>query len=70
MQLSKRDRKVAVGIIQKLEDTEPEDEQAKELMRELKIMLVLGVKAEIQWLDEAGSLTEWLDLEMSAFLMG
>lgn len=69
MQLSKRDRKVAVGILKRLEHSDSEDEQAQELMRELRIMLMLGAKAEIQWLDEAGSLTEWLDREMSVFLM-
>lgn len=31
-------------------------------------MLVLGVKAEIQWLDEAGSITHWLDREMGSAL--
>lgn len=67
-QLSNRDRKVAVGMLIRLSDTDSVDGGQAELMQELRALLMLGVKAEIQWLDEAGSLVEWLDGEMSAFL--
>lgn len=67
-QLSTRDRKLAVGTIERLEALVTEDEQAAELKRELKTMLILGVKTEIQWLDDSGSIVEWLDHEIGAVL--
>lgn len=69
-QLSQRDRKMAMGMLKRLQDSDSEDGQQLDLMWELRTMLMLGVKAEIQWLDEAGSLTEWLDREMSTCLSG
>jgi meiotic recombination protein SPO11 len=32
-------------------------------------MLMMGVKAEIQWLDEAGDLTDWLDFKLERLLV-
>ena len=55
-------------MLSRLSDTDSVDGGQAELMQELRALLMLGVKAEIQWLDEAGSLVEWLDGEMSAFL--
>ncbi|KAM6486498.1 Spo11/DNA topoisomerase VI subunit A [Trichoderma sp. SZMC 28011] len=67
--LSTRDRNVAVGILKKLVDS-GDDSTAVELGRELQVMLMMGVKAEIQWLDEAGNLTEWLDIKIGQMLLG
>jgi meiotic recombination protein SPO11 len=65
--LSTRDRKVAVGILEKLLDAR-DDPEAVEVQRELQVMLMMGTKAEIQWLDEAGNLTEWLDFKLGQML--
>lgn len=68
-QLSARDRKLATSTLKKLNRlSEDDDDVADELGLELQRMLVLGVKAEIQWLDEAGSITHWLDREMGSAL--
>ncbi|KAL7801907.1 DNA topoisomerase IV, alpha subunit [Trichoderma afarasin] len=67
--LSARDRNVAVGILKKLVDS-GDDPAAVELGRELQVMLMMGIKAEIQWLDEAGNLTEWLDIKIGQMLLG
>ncbi|KAH0497804.1 hypothetical protein TgHK011_005089 [Trichoderma gracile] len=67
--LSVRDRKLAVGMLDKLRETR-DDPDALELQRELQVMLMMGIKAEIQWLDEAGNLTEWLDVKLGQMLWG
>ncbi|KAL6879230.1 Spo11/DNA topoisomerase VI subunit A [Trichoderma novae-zelandiae] len=67
--LSVRDRKLAVGILEKLQDTR-DDPDSLELQRELQVLLMMGIKAEIQWLDEAGNLTEWLDFKLGQMLLG
>ncbi|KAH0533284.1 hypothetical protein TsFJ059_001871 [Trichoderma semiorbis] len=67
--LSTRDRNVAVGILKKLVDS-GDDSAAVELGRELQVMLMMGIKAEIQWLDEAGNLTEWLDTKIGQMFLG
>jgi len=56
-------------MLKRLSDTVSADGLQTEMLQELKALLMLGVKAEIQWLDEAGSLVDWLDREMGAFLM-
>lgn len=66
-QLSARDRKAAIGTLGRLLDTS-DDQDVLELRRELQVMLMMGVKAEIQWLDEAGSITEWLDWKIGEIL--
>ncbi|KAH6611534.1 DNA topoisomerase IV [Trichoderma cornu-damae] len=65
--LSPRDRKAAVGVLEKLQDFR-DDPEIAELQRELQVMLMMSVKAEIQWLDEAGDLTEWLDFRLGQML--
>lgn len=65
--LSTRDRKVAVGILEKLLDVK-DDPEVVEAQRELQVMLMMGVKAEIQWLDEAGNLADWLDFKLEQLL--
>lgn len=67
-QLSHRDRKLAISTLNKVNDLTRNDDVAEELKAELQRMLMLGVKTEIQWLDESGSITQWLDREMGASL--
>jgi meiotic recombination protein SPO11 len=45
------------------------DVEASEMRRELQLMLVVGVKAEIEWLDESGDLCSWLDGKISEALI-
>lgn len=66
--LTTRDRRLAIGILSRLEESWPEDEESREMKRELRIMLCLGVKAEIQWLDESGSLAGWLNEQMRGLM--
>ncbi|KAL7919135.1 Spo11/DNA topoisomerase VI subunit A [Trichoderma austrokoningii] len=66
--LSTRDRKVAVGVLEKLLDVK-DDLEVVQIQLELQIMLMMGVKAEIQWLDEAGNLTDWLDFKLGQLLV-
>lgn len=66
-QLSARDRKIATSTLKQLELLPPDDEVAAEMKIEIQRMLLLGVKTEIQWLDESGSITQWLDRQMGAF---
>lgn len=66
--LSARDRKVAVGILEKLLDVR-DDPEVVEVQRELRVMLMMGIKAEIQWLDEAGNLADWLDFKLGQLLL-
>lgn len=40
-----------------------EDEESKHI-QELQIMLMLGVKAEIQAVDNLGDITDWLDYKL------
>lgn len=67
-QVSMRDRKLAIGTLKKLSALPQADNFAAELKMELQRMLMLGVKTEIQWLDESGSITQWLDREMGVSL--
>lgn len=68
--LSSRDRKSAVDTLAKLSSLSPQDNEASELNRELQVMLMMSVKAEIQWLDDAGDLSSWLDKAIGATLSG
>ena len=66
--LTLRDRKLAIGMLRRLEDSSQEDDQSVEMRRELQIILCMGIKAEIQWLDESGNLTGWLDQQISSVM--
>lgn len=66
--LTERERRMARWTLQKLESMHSEDCEVLELQEELQLMLCLGIKAEIQWLDESGSLTRWLERQMMAVL--
>lgn len=63
--ISQRDRKVAKNILSKLVQASLIDDEALDMVREMQVMLMLGVKCEIQWLDEAGDITSWLDHALS-----
>lgn len=62
--LTTRDRKVAVTVVATLSDLAATDQAAADLKSEAQRMLMLGVKCEIQWLDESGNLLAWLDREL------
>ncbi|PHH87376.1 hypothetical protein CDD83_8963 [Cordyceps sp. RAO-2017] len=60
--LTPRDRKFAVSTLAKVSARgAADDTELERLRRELQTMLMMNVKAEIQWLDDAGNLNEWLD---------
>lgn len=42
-------------------DENSDDVEDLDCRRELQVMLFLGIKAEIQGVDNGGDLTEWLD---------
>lgn len=59
-ELAARNLKKIVGVGQQREG----DPATMETKGELQSMLMLGVKAEIEWLDESGDLFTWLDREL------
>lgn len=66
--LTRKDRTAAVRILGRITNDESQDDDAPEVRRELQTMLMLGCKAEIEWLDDSGNLNEWLDEQISAAL--
>ncbi|KAH0429058.1 type IIB DNA topoisomerase [Colletotrichum camelliae] len=60
--LKERDRKIAKTLLGNIPDDL--DEYNIECRRELQIMLFLNVKAEIQAVDDAGDISNWLDAHM------
>lgn len=46
------------------EDKELEEEELEQL-RELQLMLMFNMKAEIQAIDHMGDLSDWLDIKMT-----
>ncbi|KAM4066577.1 type IIB DNA topoisomerase domain-containing protein [Hirsutella rhossiliensis] len=60
-QLTARDRKLATRTLLNLSTLCTDDPELERLQRELRRMLMMGIKAEIQWLDNAGNLGGWLD---------
>jgi meiotic recombination protein SPO11 len=58
LSLTARDRKIAVKMLGRTVGEEDSDEEWK---RELQVMLMLNVKAEIQILGNRDVLGEWLD---------
>ncbi|KAH8901852.1 DNA topoisomerase IV, alpha subunit [Coniochaeta sp. PMI_546] len=61
-QLTPRDRRMATGMLQGIRQ-EPGVSDADEMdqVRELQMMLMLNIKAEIQAVDNLGDITHWLD---------
>ncbi|KAB5529027.1 Spo11/DNA topoisomerase VI subunit A [Coniochaeta sp. 2T2.1] len=68
--LTSRDRKMAVSMLKGLcvrEDVDAEEEMSQ--VRELQMMLMLNIKAEIQAVDNLGDITHWLDEKLYGFGM-
>lgn len=66
--LGLRERGVAVSALKKLGSFSSSDTETLDVRRELQVMIALGVKAEIEWLDESGDLCQWLDNEIGTAL--
>lgn len=62
--MTTRERNVAISTLKKVSDSSNNEIEVSETVHELQIMMVLGVKAEIEWLDESGDLCSWLDDEI------
>jgi len=58
--LTEKDRKKAIKLMTGICGSELDDD-ALEQLHELQRMLMLGIKAEIQALDDFGDLSKWLD---------
>lgn len=67
-QLTSRDRIAAMHTLRRLSLILSDDPEVVELLREVQIMLMLGVKAETQWLDESGGIADWLDERIGRML--
>lgn len=70
IQLTSSDRKTVQRIFQSVVGDEGEgeidfDQEELEQLRELQVMLVLNMKAEIQAIDNMGDLSSWLDHKMA-----
>lgn len=66
--LTARDRKLAINTLTKLDLLTLKDDEATDLTREIQTMLVMGTKAEIQWLDESGNISNWLDAQIGSMM--
>ncbi|KAF5675623.1 meiotic recombination-associated protein [Fusarium heterosporum] len=67
--LSARERKAASSALKKIEHPSTNEIEVCEVRHELQLMLMLGFKAEIEWLDESGDLCSWLDGEIGEALI-
>ncbi|KAF9761256.1 hypothetical protein IL306_003903 [Fusarium sp. DS 682] len=67
--LNGRERATAISTLKKINQYSPHEIEALELRRELQLMTMLGIKAEIEWLDESGNLCSWLDGEIGEALI-
>ncbi|KAI9149479.1 Meiotic recombination protein rec12 [Paramyrothecium foliicola] len=67
-QLTCRDRKLAAATLERLSTRPALDHEVDALKDELQTILMLGMKVEIEWVDEAGSITDWLDFELETNL--
>lgn len=65
VELSLRDRKYARNMLRKSLSTVPRDIEQMDMCHELQRMLMLGVKAEVQAMDNFGDITRWLDASLS-----
>ncbi|KAF5021761.1 hypothetical protein F66182_6211 [Fusarium sp. NRRL 66182] len=68
--LNIKERIVAASVLKKISSSSSDDADLMEMRRELQLMMALGVKAEIEWLDESGDLCSWLDSEIGETLAG
>ncbi|KAI1505786.1 Spo11/DNA topoisomerase VI subunit A [Biscogniauxia marginata] len=62
------DRKKGTRLLEKLADQLNRDSSEDSLIYELRIMLMLNIKAEIQAIDDAGDITVWLDQKLAGNL--
>ncbi|KAL9573652.1 hypothetical protein ACKAV7_002196 [Fusarium commune] len=67
--LNGRERAAAISTLKKISMHSPNELEGSELRLELQLMIMLGVKAEIEWLDESGDLCSWLDGEIGEALI-
>ncbi|KAF4995184.1 hypothetical protein FGRMN_5322 [Fusarium graminum] len=67
--LSARERNAATSTLNKAEHPSVDEFEGCEMRRELQLMLMLGLKAEIEWVDEFGDLCSWLDDEIGEALI-
>ncbi|RBR18562.1 uncharacterized protein FIESC28_06017 [Fusarium coffeatum] len=66
--MNTRERNAAISTLKKVSDSSNSDIEVSETVHELQVMMALGVKAEIEWLDESGDLFSWLDDEIGEAL--
>ncbi|RGP62813.1 hypothetical protein FSPOR_9004 [Fusarium sporotrichioides] len=59
--MSARERTAAISTLKKIDHPFYNEIEVSETKHELQLMLILGIKAEIEWLDESGDLFSWLD---------
>ncbi|RGP78036.1 hypothetical protein FLONG3_3871 [Fusarium longipes] len=67
--MSARERNTAISTLKTVGCPSANEIEVLEMKCELQLMLVLGVKAEIEWLDESGDLSSWLDGEIGEVLI-
>ncbi|KAI0135855.1 DNA topoisomerase IV, alpha subunit [Daldinia grandis] len=65
--LSTSDRRKAVGLLRRLDSHPVESANEPSLAHELRLMLMLNIKAEIQAVDDSGDMTSWLDEKLSNY---
>ncbi|KAK1714542.1 Spo11/DNA topoisomerase VI subunit A [Colletotrichum acutatum] len=63
--LTLRDRTRSINMIKEIEEDGPDND--RDCRRELQVMLFLGIKAEIQAVDNTGDMSRWLDEHMGTF---
>lgn len=66
--LTTSDRRKATNLMRKLHGEQSQGAGEIELVYQLQLMLMLNLKAEIQAVDEAGDMTQWLDRKLSSHL--
>ncbi|GKU04803.1 meiotic recombination protein spo11 [Fusarium langsethiae] len=67
--MSARERTAAISTLKKIDYPLYNEIDVSETKHELQLMLMLGIKAEIEWLDESGDLFSWLDEEIGEALI-
>lgn len=60
--LTLRDRTRATNMVKEIDEDSTEND--RDCRRELQVMLFLGIKAEIQAVDNTGDMSRWLDEHM------
>lgn len=65
--LSTSDRRKAISLLCRLDSHPVKSTDAPCLVRELQLMLMLNIKAEIQAVDDSGNMERWLDDKLSIY---